>query len=88
MDKFDVAVGLAVLVFVSLVFSGLWSIFDPARPFCNTLLGFVILGVLAGGSLLLSRWYRGLETVGVALTLLYLVVMWIVYVNPGVLQYC
>jgi|GEM_PF-1049101 hypothetical protein len=88
MDKFDVAVGFAVLIFISLVLSGLWSIFDPARPFCNTLLGFVILGVLAGGSLLLARWYKSLETVGAALTVLYLVVMWIVFASPGTLQYC
>ncbi len=88
MNKFDVAVGFAVLILISLVLSGFWSIFDPARPFCNTLLGFVILGVLAGGSLLLGRWYKTLETIGVALTVLYLLVMWIVFVSPGTLQYC
>ncbi|ACB39119.1 hypothetical protein [Pyrobaculum neutrophilum] len=88
MDRFDVVVGLAVVVFVSLVLSGLWSLFGHAAPFCSTLWLYAMLGALAGGSLLLSRWYRQLEAVGVGLTILYLLVMWVTYVNPGYLANC
>ncbi|MCX8136178.1 hypothetical protein [Pyrobaculum aerophilum] len=88
MEKFDAAVGLAVLIFVALTLHGLWSILNPSAPYCGALTGYVLLAVLAGVSLLLSKWYRRLETIGVGLTLLYLVVMWATFANPGLLQFC
>lgn len=88
MEKFDVVVGLAAVVFIALVLNGLWSIVNAQTPYCGVLTGYVLLGVLAGASLLLSRWYRQLETIGGGLALLYLIVMWATYIRPGVLQYC
>ncbi|MEZ0318465.1 MAG: hypothetical protein ABWK05_00520 [Pyrobaculum sp.] len=86
MDKFDVALGLAAVVFISLVLSGLWSL--VYMPHCGVLSGYVILGVLTGASLLLSRWYKTLETVGMGLLLLYLLAMWVTAANPGSLLGC
>ncbi|AET33822.1 hypothetical protein [Pyrobaculum ferrireducens] len=88
MDKFDVAVGLVAVVFIALVLNGLWSIVNAQTAYCGVLTGYVLLGALAGASLLLSRWYRQLETIGAGLALLYLLVMWITFLNPGTLQYC
>ncbi|WP_053240378.1 hypothetical protein [Pyrobaculum islandicum] len=88
MEKFDVVVGLAVVAFVSLVLSGFWSIFGPNTQLCTTLVGYVLLGSLAGTLLLLSRWYKQLETIGIIFTLLYLLTMWITYVSPGYLANC
>ncbi|ABP49793.1 MULTISPECIES: hypothetical protein [Pyrobaculum] len=87
MDKFDVAVGLAVLVFVSLMLHGFWSVVYNGAV-CGVLLGYALLGVVAGGALLLGRWYKQLETVGIGLALLYLLAMWISFLSPGTLQYC
>lgn len=86
MDKFDVVVGLAAVVFISLVLSGLWSL--VYMPQCGILSGYVILGILTGASLLLSRWYKTLETVGMGLLLLFLLAMWLTTANPGTLLGC
>lgn len=86
MDKFELAVGAAAVLFITLVLSGLWSI--VYYPHCGVLLGYVLLGALAGSVLLLSRQYKSLEGVGVGLVLIYLLAMWLTLANPGGLAYC
>lgn len=86
MDKFDAAVGLVAVVFISLVLSGLWSL--VYMPQCGMLSGYIILGVLTGAFFLLSKWYKALETVGMGLLLLFLLAMWLTVANPGALLGC
>lgn len=86
MEKIDLIVGAVAIIFVALVLTGLWSI--VYYPHCGVLVGYVLLGVIAGGALLLGRWYKRLEGVGAGLVLLYLVVMWFTLANPGYLVHC
>jgi len=86
MQKFDLAVGLAAVVLVALGLGGLWSF--VYKPYCGALAGYVALGALTGSLLLLSRWYKSLEVVGIGLLLLYLVTMWATFANPASLYDC
>ena len=86
MQKFDLAVGLSAVALVALVLGGLWSL--VYKPYCGVLGGYVALGALTGSLLLLSRWYKSLEVVGIGLLLLYLVAMWATFANPASLYDC
>ncbi|MFN7105149.1 MAG: hypothetical protein ACK4M3_00955 [Pyrobaculum sp.] len=86
MDRFEAIVGIAAVAFVTLVFTGFWSL--VYRPYCGMLASYLFLGVLAGAFLALGRWHKFLETLGVATVLIFVLAMWLTYASPGFLLDC
>lgn len=86
MNKFELVVSIAAVVFVAFVLTGFWSLVH--YPHCGLLTGYTVLGIVTGLFFTFSRWYRELETWGVLFAILFTLVMWYTYINPQVLLGC